>query len=269
MFSVTRPLGRGCDGTGRFWVRQVVVSGSTVQKLAIDFDQHCQGSDPGLYGALRYNSDISSLIPFDGDYPRYRLDISATVNGAVTGTDLDCRGPGPACAYPEAQPAITIAADPDDGFYFTGWSGSCHGGRYTTVRLNTITQCGAVFTSVTAMTSRVLMLNSLLRDYIGKGRRHVLNDVSAVWHDTVSTFSDTQTISISAGENGGDASDIRLTISSATPWSPGTFALAGVRGWRCQPTATPVTRPAARVYMFAANAESVSGWQDRGDWIVP
>ena len=83
MFSVTRPLGRGCDGTGRFWVRQVVVSGSTVQKLAIDFDQHCQGSDPGLYGALRYNSDISSLIPFDGDYPRYRLDISATVNGVV------------------------------------------------------------------------------------------------------------------------------------------------------------------------------------------
>ena len=155
--------------TGRYWVRVIVLSGSTVQKLAIDFEQHCSDANPALFGVIRYNSTIASLIPFDGDYPRYRLDVPATVNGAVTAADVDCHGAGPVCAvdYAQPQPAITLNAAPDPGFYFSGWLGSCHGALTTTFRVNTLERCGASFTNLNSVPSRLLMLNSQHGDYVG------------------------------------------------------------------------------------------------------
>ena len=52
--------GRGCNGiTGRFDLREIELDASgQVVKLAIDFEQHCEGMAPALFGQVRYNSDV-------------------------------------------------------------------------------------------------------------------------------------------------------------------------------------------------------------------
>ncbi|MDH5802007.1 MAG: GEVED domain-containing protein [Gammaproteobacteria bacterium] len=52
--------GRGCNTlTGRFTVLEVVYNpDNTVAQFAADFEQHCEGLDPALFGAIRINSQI-------------------------------------------------------------------------------------------------------------------------------------------------------------------------------------------------------------------
>jgi len=52
--------GRGCNTiTGRFDVREIERDASgQVVKLAIDFEQHCEGGPAALFGQVRYNSDV-------------------------------------------------------------------------------------------------------------------------------------------------------------------------------------------------------------------
>jgi hypothetical protein len=52
--------GRGCNTlTGRYAVLEVVYgSGGVVQRFAADYEQHCEGGTPALFGAIRYNSSI-------------------------------------------------------------------------------------------------------------------------------------------------------------------------------------------------------------------
>jgi len=52
--------GRGCNSiSGRFDVREIERDASgQVVKLAIDFEQHCEGGAPALFGQVRYNSDV-------------------------------------------------------------------------------------------------------------------------------------------------------------------------------------------------------------------
>ena len=68
----------GCNETsGRFWVREIERNpNGTIARLAVDFEQHCNNDDPALFGALRYNSNVSTLVPFDGAYPAYSLAVS-------------------------------------------------------------------------------------------------------------------------------------------------------------------------------------------------
>ena len=63
-FNTMRVSGHGlaCNQlSGRFLVREIKYSGNTVDRLAIDFEQHCGVGGPGLFGALRYNSTVASL----------------------------------------------------------------------------------------------------------------------------------------------------------------------------------------------------------------
>jgi hypothetical protein len=77
--------------TGRFLVREVVFSGSgNVERFAADFEQHCEDADPGLFGVIRYNSTVSTLVPFEGMYPSYRLTTTFSGNGSITGGGLNC-----------------------------------------------------------------------------------------------------------------------------------------------------------------------------------
>lgn len=59
--------GRGCNTlTGRFTVIEVIYNpDNTVGQFAADFEQHCEGAEPGLYGAIRINSQvpINIVIP--------------------------------------------------------------------------------------------------------------------------------------------------------------------------------------------------------------
>jgi hypothetical protein len=59
--------GRGCNTlTGRFVVLEAAFTGATVDKLAIDFEQHCEGGVPALFGFVRVNSAVP-ISDGDGD----------------------------------------------------------------------------------------------------------------------------------------------------------------------------------------------------------
>ncbi|HET7766463.1 MAG TPA: hypothetical protein VFK92_15370 [Burkholderiales bacterium] len=52
--------GRGCDTlTGRFDVLEIVRDATgAITQLAVNWEQHCEGGAPALYGQIRYNSDV-------------------------------------------------------------------------------------------------------------------------------------------------------------------------------------------------------------------
>jgi len=50
--------------TGSFAVREIArAPDGTVQRFAADFEQHCNGEAPALYGAVRFNSDVPYTQP--------------------------------------------------------------------------------------------------------------------------------------------------------------------------------------------------------------
>jgi hypothetical protein len=76
---------RGCNAlTGRFRIYQIHFdSGGNVDQFAADFEQHCEGGAAALFGAFRFNSTRSSLLPF-GDVPfRPIITINPPSNGGV------------------------------------------------------------------------------------------------------------------------------------------------------------------------------------------
>jgi Calx-beta domain len=56
--------GRGCNiVAGRFLVSSVsFATDGSLQTLALDFEQHCEGAGPALFGSVRYNSNVS-VVP--------------------------------------------------------------------------------------------------------------------------------------------------------------------------------------------------------------
>jgi len=56
--------GHGCNTlTGSFIVSELVVGHlNLIQRLAVDFEQHCEGSPPGLFGSVRVNSAAPPLV---------------------------------------------------------------------------------------------------------------------------------------------------------------------------------------------------------------
>jgi len=56
--------GRGCNtDVGRFLLSDIAFNvDGTVARLALDFEQHCGGAVPALYGSIRYNSSLT-LVP--------------------------------------------------------------------------------------------------------------------------------------------------------------------------------------------------------------
>ena len=52
--------GRGCNTiSGNFQVLDIAVDGSgQLQRLAVDFEQHCEGGTPALFGSVRFHSSL-------------------------------------------------------------------------------------------------------------------------------------------------------------------------------------------------------------------
>jgi len=67
-------VGGACNrDTGRFLVSELVFNpDGSVARLAIDFEQHCEGAPPALYGSVRYNSAIK-IVPRLGLGSAYAL----------------------------------------------------------------------------------------------------------------------------------------------------------------------------------------------------
>jgi len=55
-----------------------------IDQFAADFEQHCDGRAPALFGAIRFKSTRSSLLPFDGAVlPRPVMSLNPPSNGGV------------------------------------------------------------------------------------------------------------------------------------------------------------------------------------------
>lgn len=74
--------GRGCNTvTGRFLVSEVLFAlNGSLQRLALDFEQHCEGSAPALFGSVRYNSSVTVV-------PRVSVADASVLKGNVGTSD--------------------------------------------------------------------------------------------------------------------------------------------------------------------------------------
>jgi hypothetical protein len=179
--------------TGRFVVRDLVEGTfGSIEHAAIDFEQHCDDSDAGVFGSVRYHSALDA-VPFGGDYPRYRLVIPAPSHGRVTGAGIDCGGAGTACESDFAGPTtVALTATPDAGYEFAGWSDSCHGGAAITFRLNTVKQCAPIFEAASAPAPRKrLTMVSRPGEAILQGRTEIYSAPNSIW----STFASAGSVS--------------------------------------------------------------------------
>jgi hypothetical protein len=70
--------GRGCNtNLGRFLLSQLTFAlDGSVQSLAIDFEQHCEGAIPALYGSVRINATVSAV-------PRVSVGDATALKGNV------------------------------------------------------------------------------------------------------------------------------------------------------------------------------------------
>jgi len=59
--------GRGCNTlTGRFHVIEISYSTEgEINRFAVDFEQHCEGGEPALFGSLRYNATVGFPLKVD------------------------------------------------------------------------------------------------------------------------------------------------------------------------------------------------------------
>ena len=189
---------------GRFVVHEIVYANDgSIARFAADFEQHCNGSDAALVGAVRYNSTVSSFVPFGGAYPDYRLSVVRAAHGMVTGAGLACGTNQSACVRTSATPFdVELTAAPDPGFIFVGWRGICRGGSRTTVRVNQPLACEAQFDSVTAPTARtVLTADSQPGDVMGLGRQWFVGPNDGVWNVTPLDSSRRRGVRISISDN--------------------------------------------------------------------
>jgi hypothetical protein len=74
--------GRGCNtDAGRFLVSDFALNpDGTIARLAIDFEQHCEGAPPALYGSFRYNSSVAAA-------PRLAVASTYTLKGNAGTSD--------------------------------------------------------------------------------------------------------------------------------------------------------------------------------------
>lgn len=150
--------GRACNTTGRFQILEAAyASDGSVLKLAVDFEQHCDGGPSALFGALRYNSTISTLVPFGGDYPKYQITVAPTPHGSVIADALACSvGGGPCSQTLTETQFVGIKAVADAGYQFVAWDGDCAGGgEATSVAVNGPKTCAAQFAPIVPFPRRL------------------------------------------------------------------------------------------------------------------
>ena len=114
--------GRGCNTlTGRYVVREAVFADDgSVENLAIDFEQSCEGTMPPLIGAVRINALHTSLPQADSDGDHH-FDFADNCPGVANQdqSDRDADGLGDACdPYPDQADNLgQCLTDRDAGGY--------------------------------------------------------------------------------------------------------------------------------------------------------
>ncbi len=202
---------RGCNElTGRFIVYVVeYASDGSVSRFAADAEQHCEDQTPGLFAAIRINSELQST-PFSGQYPWYELTVDPSDNGTVTGGPLTCGSGGDSCWVTFlGRSQLTLTATPDPGYTFTGWTGACSGGRTITLNVNTTMRCAAVFEPDPPIAPRtVLYWDSTAIAAVGRGQTETYNAVNSRW-----------TLAQIEGNNGVELDIDSITEKSNLTWT--------------------------------------------------
>jgi len=74
--------GRGCNtDAGRFLLTDIAIApDGTIERLAIDFEQHCEGATPALYGSVRFNSGVGAV-------PRFGIGNAIGLKGSTGASD--------------------------------------------------------------------------------------------------------------------------------------------------------------------------------------
>ena len=123
--------GRGCYSTGRFDVLQADYGPSgEVQALAIDAEQHCNGSPPALFVSIRINSTIPVVKRPAPPVLAIAFGAADIPLGGTTSLTFTVTNPNPqdvltGIAVADALPAGLVVSTP------SGVSGTCGGGTIT------------------------------------------------------------------------------------------------------------------------------------------
>lgn len=113
--------GRGCNTlTGRFEILEIRFdSQGGIEHFAADFEQHCEGGTPALFGIVRVNAETAGAGNFDGDgdgVVNPADNCPATANPAQVDGDGD--DIGNACdPYPDSADNLGACLDERDGLY--------------------------------------------------------------------------------------------------------------------------------------------------------
>lgn len=132
--------GRGCDIlTGRFGVlRAIYRPDGTVQNFAVDFEQHCEGAAPALFGSIRINAELRQISVSDAVINGLSAAFTVTLNPsatkrvtvnfatadgtAIAGSDYVATSKTVSFAPGESQKLVTVPLlkQPDGGKIFFG-----------------------------------------------------------------------------------------------------------------------------------------------------
>jgi hypothetical protein len=219
----------GCNRlTGRFVIRELsVLSNGTVERAAIDFEQHCNDIDPAVFGSVRYNSTLDA-VPFNGDYPRYRFVVPRPVHGRVTGAGLDCGAASAQCQADFSGPTnISITAVASAGYEFGGWSGPCYGGETITFRVNTVRTCAPLFQTTAAVPRALLRMAGQPGDAILRGRTEVYSLPNSLWNVFVSSSGQQVSFDVyGLTDNGETRWGLTFRAPTGQTLAPGTYTNA-------------------------------------------
>jgi hypothetical protein len=77
--------GRGCNTlSGRFDILEAVYTPSgEIERFAADFEQHCEGAEPALFGSIRYNATVGFPLKVDVKANGSHIPISVHVGAPV------------------------------------------------------------------------------------------------------------------------------------------------------------------------------------------
>ncbi len=217
-------------------VRDIEVDGSgNVTAFAADFEQHCNGITPALFGAIRYRYD-NIAYPVDaptadaGGYQIVTQGATVTVDGSLSEP-----GNGSVTAYTWTQlsgPTVSFANASAVSTTFTAPTVSRAGGADVVLQLEVDNSLSLSSTSsVTIHVANpadpvtILKMVSKTGDYIGQGQTINLNAAQARFTATQANGGQSVSVGVNAGIlNNWDAA---FTAPQGQQLQPGTYDGAG------------------------------------------